>query len=103
MKAISTLLAVSSLASTLAAGLLGMVVVMAVGSPLAMGARMWLGDTEPERPHLPWPMVLTFLVLMLPVPWLYRRQWKFAGIAALPFALLPFWQLYRLYLAAAPG
>jgi len=103
VKAISTFLAVSSLASTFAAGLLGMVVVRAVGSPLAMGARMWLGDTEPSSPHVPWPMVATFFALMLPVPWLYRRDWKIAGIAALPFALLPFWQLYRLYLAAAPG
>ncbi len=100
MKAISAILAITSLVSAYAAGLLGALTMMVVGPPLAMGAQMWLGNTEPSEPHLAWPAVLTFVGLMLPVPWLYRRQWGIASIAAVPFALLPYWQFYRLYVAA---
>jgi hypothetical protein len=100
VKAISALLAGSSLVSTFAAGLLGAVTMMAVGPWLAMGAQMYGGNTEPSHPHLAWPLALTFAALMLPVPWMYRKQWGLASIAAVPFALLPFWQLYRLYVLA---
>ncbi|MDP2314945.1 MAG: hypothetical protein Q8P41_18745 [Pseudomonadota bacterium] len=100
MKAISALFALSSLVSAYAAGLLGAVTMIVVGPYLAMGAQMWLGNTEPVRPFLVWPAVPTFVGLLLPVPWLYRKQWNIAAIAALPFALLPFWQLYKLYLLA---
>lgn len=73
---------------------------MAVGPYLAMGAQMYAGNTEPSRPHLALPAALTFVGLMLPVPWLYRKEWGRAALAATPFALLPFWQLYRLYVLA---
>jgi hypothetical protein len=100
---VKTLLAgarILSVISGYAAGLLGAVTMMAVGPYLAMGAQMYAGNTEPLRPHVPWPMIPTFLGLMLPVPWLVRKQWGYAALATLPLALLPYWQLYRLYAAA---
>ena len=101
MSAIRTMLGYLSLVSTLAAGALGMLTIRAVGPSLAMGAQMWLGNTDPVRPHLVWPHVATFVALVLPAPFLYRQQLGLATAAALPFALLPYWQLWRLYLAAA--
>lgn len=100
MKAISAALAVSSLVSAYVAGLLGAVTMMALGPWLAMGAQMYGGNTEPSHPHLAWPLVPTFIGLMLPVPWMYRKQWGIASVAAVPLAVLPFWQLYRLYVLA---
>lgn len=103
MKAIGTMFALASLVSTYLAGILGALAVMVVGPPLAMGLQMWMGNTEPTAPHLPWPYAATFVALMLPVPFLYRKQWGVASIAALPLALLPFWQIWRLYGAAGVG
>lgn len=100
MKAIGTMFALASLVSTYLAGILGALAMMVVGPPLAMGLQMWSGNTEPAHPHLPWPHLATFVALLLPVPLLYRKQWGVASIAAVPVALLPFWQLWRLYVAA---
>lgn len=103
MRAIRALFGFSTLVSAYTAGMLGAVVAIALGPWLAMGARMFLGDTDPSHPHLAYPFAALFVGLMLPVPFLYRKQWDYAGIAAFPVALLPFWQLWRLYVAAAPG
>jgi hypothetical protein len=102
MKAMRAALGVATLVSAYTAGVLGAVAMIAVGPWLAMGARMWLGDTEPAHPHLAYPFLALFVGLMLPVAPMYRKRWDLAGIAAFPVALLPFWQLWRLWVAAAP-
>ena len=103
MKAIRVLLGISTLVSAYTAALLGAWVAIQLGPWLAMGARMFLGDTEPTEPHLPYPFAAMVVGLLLPAPLLYRKRWELAGIAAFPVALLPFWQLWRLWVAAAPS
>ncbi len=95
-----TILALTSLVSTVAAGLIGAVAMRVVGPFLAMGLQIWAGNTEPAHPHVMWPYAATFVALMLPVPFVYRRQWSIASAAAIPLAILPFWHLWRLYEAA---
>lgn len=100
MKVLRIVFGVASLVSAYAAGLLGAVTMMAVGPWLAMGLQFYGGNTEPTHPHLAWPMIPTFVALLIPAPFMYRKQWNVASIAAIPFALLPFWQLWRLYVLA---
>lgn len=100
MKALRAILGLSSLVSMYVAGILGLLTVRAVGPYLAMAAQMMSGNTEPSHPHILWPWATVFCALMLPVPLMYRRSWGLATVAAVPLALLPFWQLWRLYLAA---
>lgn len=100
MKTLRTILGFASLASAYAAGLIGLLAMLVVGPWLAMGMQIWSGNTEPTHPHLPMPHVLAFVTMLLPVPFLYRKQYGVASIAAVPFALLPLWQLWRLYVAA---
>jgi hypothetical protein len=100
LKTFLAILRVGSVISAYAAGLLGAVTMMAVGPYLAMGAQMYTGNTEPRHPFVAWPLGLTFIGLMLPVPWLVQKKWGLASIAALPIAVLPYWQLWRLYVAA---
>lgn len=83
--------------SVYGSGLLGIVVVQAVGPWLAMGAQMYTGNTEPHRPELAWPLGLTLALGLLPIPLLVTRRWTLVAPAAIPLALLPWWQLYRLY------
>lgn len=99
-KTLRSLSAIITLVSTATAGLLGAVVMMAVGPWLAMGLQMYTGNTEPTRPHLAYPAVAWFVCLMLPVPWIRQRRWSVAAIAAIPLAVLPYVQLWRLYGAA---
>lgn len=87
--------------SVYASGLLGIVVVQVVGPYLAMGAQMYTGNTEPQHPHLAWPFWMTVLLGLLPMPALALRRWSYAMVLAVPLALLPWWQLYQLYLRAA--
>ena len=97
MKALRAILGLSSLISMYAAGLLGALAVRVVGPWLAMGAQMMTGDTEPAFPRALYPWAPMFVAMMLPVPFLYRRSFGAATVAAAPLALLPFWQLLRLY------
>lgn len=99
---VSKALSVVSLVSTYAAGFLGIPVVLAVGPALAMGARMYLGELEPSAPQLVWPMYTTIGLALLPIPAVVTRRWPLAVALAVPFAVLPYVHLYRLYLAAAP-
>lgn len=92
-----SLSALVSLASISAAGFLGAIVMVAVGPYLAMGLQIWTGNTEPSRPRLPYPAVALFVALMLPVPWIRRRSWAGASVAALPLAVLPYVYLWQLY------
>ncbi len=97
-----SLLSGFGLVSAYIAGLAGVFVVSSVGAPLAMAARMYLGDLEPETPTVDWPLWITLILGILPVPALVTRRWGLAAALSLPFAVLPYYQLYRLYLAAAP-
>lgn len=101
MKTMSTVLGVMTLASTWIAGALGVIVVATLGPWLAMGARMYGGDTEPRHPEVVLPWVWIVVTALLPVPLAARRHWHWASAAALPFALLPWWLLVKLYAAAA--
>jgi hypothetical protein len=49
---------------------------------------------------LPWPLYLTLALGLVPIPPLVLKKPGIAVIASLPFALLPWWQLYQLYLKA---
>lgn len=87
--------------SIYASGLLGILVIQAVGPYLAMGMHIYTGNTEPHRPSLPWPLGLTLLAGLLPIPLAATRRFSLAMIASIPLALVPWWQLYCLYIAAA--
>ena len=92
-----------TVASIYGSGLLGIVVVQAVGPYLAMGAQMYTGDTEPQHPALAWPLGWTLLAGLLPVPPLALRRWAWMIPASIPVALIPWWQLWRLYQLAGSG
>ena len=95
----SSMLIVTTL-SIYGSGLLGIVVVQAVGPFLAMGAQIYTGNTEPHQPDLPWPFQMTLLLGLLPIVPAVMKRFSLAMIASIPLALLPWWQLYQLYLAA---
>ncbi len=100
----SQLLSTLSLASAWSAALIGAVAVALVGPPLAMGATIWLGNTEPVEPVLAYPWLL--LLLLVLAGGLLTRHPKGAVPAhalAIVAALLPFWQLYRLWRLADGG
>ena len=96
-----TILALNMLASMYLAGIIGVPVVVFTGPSFAMLGWMARADT-PTEPHLPYPWLLTVVFALLPVPLIRRREWQLASLAAVPFALLPFYQLYQLYIAATP-
>ena len=96
------IVSVLTLLSTLGAGFLGIPVVIAVGPPLVMGLRIITGETEPLTPVLAWPVWTTVLLLLMPLPFVWRREWHRAALAGLPFALLPWVQLFRLYPLTRP-
>ncbi len=82
-------------------GFIGAMTVRYVGSPLAMGAQMWVRfNTEPRRPELPYPVAMTVVLALLPLPLVMRRRWKWATFAALPFFALPWWHFMDLYALA---
>ena len=81
-----------------------MAVVYYVGPPLGMLAQMYFAmNTEPHRPEAPFPWLMAVVTALAPLPLVWRRSWKLASLAAIPFALLPWWQLYLLYRLAGPG
>ncbi len=94
-------MALNTLIGMYAAGVLGMAVVLYTGPTFAEYLWMIAADT-PVEPHLPYPWVATVIFALLPVPLIRARQWRIAGVASIPFAVLPFVQLYWLYLAATP-
>lgn len=97
MKTIATIFGVSSLASTWLAGAFGVLVVAQVGPFLAMGARMYAGETEPRQPVVVVPWALLVVTGLIPLPLAWKRRWAWASAAALPFALVPWWMLWGLY------
>ncbi|GDX80003.1 hypothetical protein LBMAG42_18140 [Deltaproteobacteria bacterium] len=90
--------AISSLVMTWSAGALGAAVVRFVGPALAALGQMYVhGVTEPLEPKATFWLGWTLLAAALPLPFAVRREWRRASLAALPFALLPWWQLAELY------
>jgi len=98
----------------LAAGLGGGVAVGRTGWALAMGAAIYMGNTEPSEPDLAYPWAGFALgaaaVLMggawqlhlrrdqeRPAGWRGALPWMLVYAGALFTALLPFVQLYRLF------
>lgn len=94
-------MAINLVISSALTGLAGALIVPRWGAAFAMFFWMMRADT-PERPTLGYPWLAMVLTLLLPLPLLYKRQWQLASVASLPFALVPFYQLYVLYLAATP-
>lgn len=83
---------------TWCAGALGAAVVRFVGPALAELGQMYVNSvTEPVAPEADFWLGWTALAAALPFPFAARRQWRRASLAALPFALLPWWQLAELY------
>lgn len=104
MASLSRLISHLSIASAWAAALIGALTTVAVGPPLAMGATIWLGNTEPVRPSLPYPwLVLVGLGLAGGLAWRHPRGSVLAHACAIAAALLPFVQLYRLWQVADAG
>ncbi len=92
-----------SAASAWMAGAGGLFICHAWGVPLAqLGQMYFFLETEPSPPSVPMPWALAGLFALLPVPVVWLRRWAWLLASALPFALLPWWQLYRLTMAAAP-
>jgi len=101
----------------LATGFVGGVLVPRVGWALAMGFAIYTGNTEPVRPELPYPWWFFGLAAALSAAglgwWLYRRHratpttdpapllsllpLALAYVGGLAAALLPFFQIYRLF------
>lgn len=100
---IRRLLAWSTFASLWLGGAVGIGTAATVGPWLAVGARMYTGELEPTVPALATPWVAVAVAALLPVPFLWKRRHGWAVAATLPFALLPWWLLVRLYAAAAPS
>lgn len=94
-------MALNTLVAMYAAGFLGITVAVWFGPGFAQFLWMARADT-PVEPHLDYPWLATVVLGLLPVPLIQARQWQFAGLASIPFAVLPFAQLYWLYLAATP-
>lgn len=94
-------MALNTLLGMYTAGVVGMAVVLYSGPGFAQYLWMIRADT-PVEPHLPYPWVATVVLALLPWPLVRKKQWQIAGIASIPFAVLPFYQLYQLYLAATP-
>ncbi|HNC98174.1 MAG TPA: hypothetical protein PKW90_18725 [Myxococcota bacterium] len=82
--------------SIYASGLLGILVVEILGPYLGMGVQMYLGNTEPRQPEVHWPLGIALLLGLLPIPPLVTKRWSLTLLACIPFALLPWWQLYQL-------
>lgn len=99
---LGALFGMSSLLSAYATGVSGAFVAWTLGPPLAMAMRMYGGDTEPVRPQPWYPWGFAVVLALLPLPLALRRRWMLAGVAAVPFAVVPLmWALWRMYMAAA--
>lgn len=71
-------------------------VVVGFGGPVAMWWKMLEGDTEPTAPTLPYPWTLSLLAALLPLPWAWRRAWRWASLATIPLVAIPTWYLVKL-------
>lgn len=94
-------MALNTLIGMYAAGVLGIGVAIWFGPGFAEYLWMARADT-PVEPHLPYPWLASIFFGLLPIPLIRARHWQLAGVAAVPFALVPWVQLYLLYLAATP-
>jgi hypothetical protein len=99
---LGALFGLSSLFSAYAAGVAGAAIALKLGPALAMLLRMYGGDTEPTQPEPFYPWGLAAALAVLPIPLALRKRWTLAGIAAAPFAVVPFvWALMEMFAAAA--
>lgn len=105
-RTVTRLVSAMSLVSALGAAAIGTVAALFLGPYLAMGAAMYTGNTEPQQPAAPYPWGLFLLGCAVAVGSvvLARREpareafaHALLHAAAIFLALLPFWQLYRLY------
>ncbi len=87
-------------ASIYASGLLGILVVEVLGPYLGMAVQMYLGNTEPRQPEVHWPLGLAVVLGLLPVAPLVTKRWLLTMLASIPFAMLPWWMIYRLTIDA---
>jgi hypothetical protein len=103
---LGALFGLSSLISAYAAGIAGAAIALTLGPPLAILLRMYGGDTEPTQPEPWYPWGLAAGLALLPIPLALRKRWTLAGLAAAPFAIVPFvWAVMQMVAAAAgsPG
>lgn len=98
------LLSTLGIAAYLSAGVLGAVVTILLGPYLAMGAAIYVGNTEPVTPErgYPWLLVVLFGLLMAGGKALSRSGNEVAGelvthLAGGAFAIVPFVHIYRLW------
>lgn len=80
----------------------GIGIVVGFGPYVAMWLRMLEGDTEPTRLDRPFPWLVAVFAVLLPLPWVRRRDWRAATIASLPVVVLPLHHLLRLLLLRQP-
>jgi hypothetical protein len=93
-----------SAASGWAAGAAGLAVCHLWGPLLGeVGQMYFFLETEPVERGVPTPWALALVTALLPVPILLAKRWRLLVFSTVPFALLPWWQIWRLTLAAAPG
>jgi hypothetical protein len=98
---------IASMVSFFVAGIFGAIATIVIGSPLAMGVAMYLGNTEPNTPHVgyPWGFAVPALAIWIFGLFLeYRlgRPWVGAFLShlgAIVFVLIPFLHIYRLWSA----
>ncbi len=83
------------------AGVLGVFVDIWFGAGFVQYVWMARADT-PVEPHLPYPWLITLVFALLPIPLMRAKHWQVAGFASIPFAVMPWVQLYWLYVAATP-
>lgn len=101
MKTLFQTLEIMSLASAYLGGIIGMITMATVGPWLGMLVQMYGGNTEPNQPQVAFPVVACVIAFGLPIAPAVKRRWLLAVVATIPLVLLPFWQLFRLYRAAA--
>lgn len=111
-RTLGRVLSTMSLASALAAALVGTVATIALGPFLAMGAAVYLGNTEPILPAAPYPWALLAacgavgaggLLLGRARPHREALAHAVVHLAAIAAALLPFLHLFRLWQIADAG
>jgi hypothetical protein len=87
-------------ASIYGSGLLGILVVEILGPYLGMGVQMYLGNTEPRQPEIHWPLGVAVVLGLLPIQPMVTKRWSLTILCSIPFAMLPWWKLYRLAIEA---
>jgi hypothetical protein len=89
-------LSFASFVSTYVAGWCAVAIAILLGPSLAMFWCMLQGNTEPTTPTAEYPMWLTVVAAVLPVPLAYRREFRYALLASVPLLLVPGWYVHTL-------